>query len=268
MPTVRERSRHHGGFDLLERVDLLARKADAVTGIGSAEGGDAAERSAAMAMEDGLGTVRSFRDGRGLVEALVGGEVDAAVRGTLSAADALPLLMSATGHRSPGRAALMEHPSGQAFLLTPVGIDEGNSLESRARLLEGASKEVAGLGREPRAVIMSKGRPEDRGRGEAIDASLTECRALADLARGMGVDAECMDILIERAVGAGSIIIAPDGVAGNLIFRTLHLVAGFESWGALALHLLPTVYVDTSRAKGDYLGAIKWALAATSVERG
>jgi predicted methyltransferase MtxX (methanogen marker protein 4) len=254
-------------LDLLERVDLLARKADATTGIGSTEHGDAAEAAAALAVEDGLGTVRVFRDGERLVKALSGGKIDAAVRGTLAAKDVLPRLMRATGHRTLGRAALMQDRSGQAFLLTPVGIDEGNSLESRARLLEGASKELAYLGKEPRAVIMSKGRPEDRKRGEAIDASLSECRRLADLARDMGIEAECMDILIEGAIGAGNIILAPDGVTGNLIFRTLHHVAGFESWGALALHLLPSVYVDTSRAKRDYLGAIKWAIAATSLER-
>jgi predicted methyltransferase MtxX (methanogen marker protein 4) len=55
-------------------------------------------------------------------------------------------------------------------------------------------------------------------------------------------------------------ILAPDGVIGNIIFRSLALVGNIESFGAYASSL-PKVYVDTSRAKGSYLLPIVLASA-------
>jgi len=66
-------------------------------------------------------------------------------------------------------------------------------------------------------------------------------------------------------VGECNVLVAPDGVTGNLTFRLLHYVAGHDAWGALALHLLPLVYVDTSRGKADFLGAVRWARAAAAM---
>jgi len=203
-----------------------------------------------------------------MVRALVDGQVDAVVRGTLPSHQVLPLLMQATGSSSMMRVALMELEGGRTFLLTPVGIDEGRDMAQRWALLKGAVRLASGLGWEPRVAVMSMGRAEDQHRGEAIALSHRECEALRSAAESEGVTAECAGIQLERAVEGNNVVLAPDGVTGNLVFRALHLVAGHESWGAVALGLVPLVFVDTSREKADYLGALHLARALSSEQVG
>ncbi len=69
-----------------------------------------------------------------------------------------------------------------------------------------------------------------------------------------------MEILIEDAVVEHSIIIAPDGISGNLIFRTLALLGGGRAHGAPVANL-SRIFVDTSRASSDYSNAIFLAAA-------
>ena len=65
-------------------------------------------------------------------------------------------------------------------------------------------------------------------------------------------------ILIEEALkDKANIIIAPDGITGNIIFRSLVLVAGIKSNGALTLNQ-PTLFIDTSRSQSTqgYINSI------------
>ena len=65
-------------------------------------------------------------------------------------------------------------------------------------------------------------------------------------------------ILIEEAIKEhANIIIAPDGITGNLIFRSLVLVAGMKSNGALTLNQ-PYIFIDTSRSQNTqgYINSI------------
>ena len=250
---------------MLERIASMSEAAEARVAIGSASEGDAASISAARANESGLGPVDLFKDPGALVGALVDGDVDAAVRGTLSAHDTLPRLVAAAGATSPMRVALLELGPGRTVLLTPVGIDEGGDMAQRWVLLKAAAGLADSLGVVPRAAVMSMGRREDADRGEAIAVSVRECEALRSAAEAEGVMAECVGIQLERALQGHNLILAPDGVTGNLIFRSLHLVARHESWGAAAMGVSPLVFVDTSREKADYLGAIQLARALASV---
>jgi predicted methyltransferase MtxX (methanogen marker protein 4) len=259
---------------LLRRIERLSRDSGATVGIGRARRGDATDVTVGLATKEGLGRLRVHEGPRALVRALVGHEVDAAVRGTLGADEVLHELREATGHRSPGRAALIElggtgrRAGGGAFLLAPVGIDEGNTVAQRWRLLEACARTVAALGEEPEVMVMSKGRPEDGDRARWIARSLEEARGLVARAARAGIRADVADILVERALGRCNVLVAPDGVTGNLTFRLLHYVGGHDAWGALALHLMPgLVYVDTSRDKRDFLGAVRWAMAAAASAR-
>ncbi len=250
---------------LLSRIYELSLGTAPSVGIGSSREGDAAEVSASKAVAEGLCPVEVLRGPDELVGAITSGQVTTAVRGTLSASGVLPPLLEWANVTSARRVALMEGGSDTSFLLAPVGIDEGRDLEERWQLLQDAARLVSALGMVPRVAVMSKGRDEDAGRGEEIDRSLGECKALEERASDAGLDAHCVGILLERAVASSNVVVAPDGVAGNLIFRSLHYVAGNESWGALALGLMPLVYVDTSRDKDDYLGAIRLARAIGSI---
>lgn len=249
---------------MFKRIEELSRGSRVRVGIGCANQGDAASATAARAEADGLGPIEPYDAPRDLLDALTDGDIDAAVRGTLSSHDVLPLLMEITGVTSVDRAVLMDIGDDRAFLLAPVGIDEGRDLRERWNILKGAASMVSYLGLEPMAAVMAMGREEDADRGEAISLSVRECDALRDAARAEGIPAECVGIQVERAIEVGNVIIAPDGVTGNLIFRSLHLIAGHESWGAVALGVLPLVFVDTSREKEDYMGAIHLARAMAS----
>lgn len=246
---------------LFDSIERLSARSHARVLVGRARNGDAADLTVSLAKAEGLYNVEAVPSARSLVSALASGRADAAVRGTLAAGEVLRRLAEATGARTPGRAALIEMEDRRPLLLAPVGIDEGRTLAQRRRLMDACAATVASLGVTPRVAVMSKGRPEDAGRGVAIARSIDECERLVSHARRSGVDAEATHILVERALGRCNVLVAPDGVAGNLLFRTLHYAMGLESWGALALHALPTVYVDTSRDKRDFLGAVRWARA-------
>lgn len=55
--------------------------------------------------------------------------------------------------------------------------------------------------------------------------------------------------LIEEAVEDGvNLIIASDGIMGNMIFRSVVLAAGTKSYGAVTLGM-KEIYIDTSRSQ-------------------
>jgi len=80
------------------------------------------------------------------------------------------------------------------------------------------------------------------------------------LGKEEGFNVEHCQILIEDAIKVKNLIIAPDGISGNIIFRTMHLVDGCVSMGAPILNL-DKVFVDTSRAKRCYVDSIALASA-------
>ena len=191
-----------------------------------------------------------------LVSLLAKGEIDGAVRGNLPAGRTMRALAWQFGIRVK-RLALLEL-SGWAFLLGPVGIDEGETVSDRLNLvLEGAAF-LKQFGISPRAAVLSGGRMEDKGRCERVDRSLADGELIAAQAREAGLDGRHKGILIESCQG-DDIVIAPEGVSGNLIFRTLLLLCGANSFGAPVL--MDQVFVDSSRARRGFDGPVMLASA-------
>ena len=93
------------------------------------------------------------------------------------------------------------------------------------------------------------------GRCERVDRSLLEGELIAARAREAGVQASHKGILIESCRG-DDIVIAPEGVSGNLIFRTL-LLCRAQSFGAPVL--MDRIFVDSSRARTGYNGPVMLA---------
>jgi predicted methyltransferase MtxX (methanogen marker protein 4) len=60
------------------------------------------------------------------------------------------------------RLALLEL-SGWAFLLGPVGIDEGKTVQEQRELLLGGARFLQGMGVAAKATVFSGGRMEDQG---------------------------------------------------------------------------------------------------------
>ena len=80
--------------------------------------------------------------------------------------------------------------------------------------------------------------------------------------RGKGYDAYDAEILLESAASEADLIIAPDGISGNIIFRALHFLGGAAALGAPLVNS-ERIYVDTSRAKTDYRDSIVLAMKLT-----
>ncbi|OPY52005.1 MAG: hypothetical protein A4E48_01295 [Methanosaeta sp. PtaU1.Bin060] len=191
-----------------------------------------------------------------LVRLLAEGEIDGAVRGNLPAGRTMRALADRFNVRVR-RLALLEL-SGWAFLFGPVGIDEGDTVSDRLGLVLDGSNFLKQLGVMPKASILSGGRMEDLGRSERVDRSLAEGELIASLAREAGVEARHRGILIESCRG-DDLLVAPEGISGNLIFRTLLLLCGVRSLGAPVI--MEDVFVDSSRARGDFNGPVMLASA-------
>ncbi|OGS44432.1 MAG: hypothetical protein A3K76_03450 [Euryarchaeota archaeon RBG_13_57_23] len=209
-----------------------------------------------------------FTNTKELVHALKDSELDAAVRGTLSSGEALRSLRLEFGLNRIMRTAIMESAQKKNFLLTPVGIDEGLTVDARLDLVENTIAYFSRIRWKPKIGVLSKGRLEDVGRGEEIRTSVEEGELLAKKLRGKGHAARHYGILIEDALKDCDIIVAPDGVSGNLIFRSIYFVGGGKAFGAPVVNL-DRVFVDTSRAKSDFSDSVMIAagLAGTGVLR-
>ena len=199
--------------------------------------------------------LKRFNDSHELVMSLRDGEIDAAVRGTLGSSRTLQELKASFALREVMRTAVLEGATGKQFLLTPVGIDEGTDRQSRLALAIASVKYFASSGWSVKCGVLSKGRIEDSGRGTEIRASIDDGDRIVDSLRAKGYTAEHFAILIEDAVRDSDLVIAPDGVSGNLIFRTLHFVGGCKAFGAPVVNL-SRVFVDTSRSKEDFTDSV------------
>jgi putative methanogen marker protein 4 len=187
-----------------------------------------------------------------LVELLKSGAVDAAVRGNLGSRKLVPLLRSKFDVKNLCRVTVLEFAGG-LVMLAPVGIEEGDTRRDLLLIARSSLMLSQNLGIPLKVAVISGGRLEDKGRSPKVDRMLKSAESLVQDLLKLGMIAENYGIELERAIGEGStLILAPDGIMGNLIFRSLVLVANIESYGACAASL-PRTYIDTSRAKGRYL---------------
>ncbi len=207
---------------------------------------------------DYVSTKEPWKD---LTRLLATGEIDGAVRGNLPAGRTMKAL-AAEFDIKVKRLALLEL-SGWAFLLGPVGIDEGETISDRLDLVMGGTKFLWNMGISPQVAVLSGGRMEDLGRSQRVDQSLAEGELIAARAREAGVDARHKGILIESCKG-DDIIIAPEGISGNLIFRTMLLLCGANSLGAPVL--MDKVFVDSSRARSGFDGPVMLASSMVAMK--
>jgi putative methanogen marker protein 4 len=198
----------------------------------------------------GLSIAEHANPEQALVDDLMAGRIDAAVRGTLPANATLKALKKAAGVDHLERIALLETFSKKKFLLTPVGVDEGWTVGEKLELIKKGRIIAKKFGLPEKVGILSGGRLGDIGRHPQVDASIAEAELLARLG-----DATHCEILIEDAVETCGLIIAPDGISGNLVFRTLVFLGGGHGHGAPVVNI-SRIFVDSSRASPDYSNAL------------
>lgn len=197
-----------------------------------------------------------------LVEDLVSGRIDAAVRGDMSSSVVLPIVKRKTGIKGLERIVFLELLSGKMIIMAPVGIDEGWTDAQRIELARHCVEMAKRVGLGTKIAVMSGGRCEDRGRCRAVDTSIDSALNIVKALRSEGYDAYHSQILIEEAVANADILIAPQGIIGNIIFRTLHFLGGAKALGAPIANM-DRVFIDTSRVKTDYTDSIALAMRLT-----
>ncbi len=196
-----------------------------------------------------------------LVDLLARGEIDGAVRGNASATRAMKALASRFNIKIR-RMALFELGE-WAFFLAPVGIDEGETLADKLDLVLSGAMYLQSMGVSPAVTVLSGGRMEDAGRSRRVDQTLADAEFVAARARASGINAAHRGILIESCRG-DDLILAPDGISGNLIFRTLMLLCGASALGAPVL--MDKIFVDSSRARNDFTGPVMLASALVGMK--
>ena len=133
-----------------------------------------------------------------------------------------------------------------------------NQISSVVRGNLGSNKFLLGL--QSILNILSGGRIGDIGRNPKVDSSIEEAQKVVTHFRDKfsSLSIEHSEILIENAVAKKTnLIIAPDGITGNLIYRTLVHLGGGKAYGAIYMDIDRAI-VDTSRV-GD-ISEIKGAL--------
>jgi putative methanogen marker protein 4 len=241
--------------------DLLhAEISDVLIGIGRGTDTGRVERSISALNKE---CVKIYDHPEELVDDLYAGTIDAAVRGDMSSSGLLPYLRKKAGVEELERLVIMEPKRGSTFFMAPVGIDEGNTVKEKHNIVVKAVELMKQMGAGTKIAVMSGGRNDDKGRNKVVDKSIEDAEKLVSILRKEGYDAYNAEILIEKAIDEADLIIAPDGITGNLIFRTMHFIGDAFALGAPVLNI-DKVFVDTSRAKIDYIDSI--ILASRLVE--
>ena len=175
---------------------------------------------------------------------LLNNKVDGAVRGSLSSTKILNVLRKEHNQKIY-RASLLEL-KGHKFLLAPVGIDEVDTLQDKQKIVELGTEFLSKLGIEPKIGVISGTRLEDSGRSPKIDYFIEESLDLIEKIKNKFFIKEYL--LNEAIKDNANIILAPDGISGNLIFRSLVFLGATKSYGAVSLGM-DKIFIDTSRSQ-------------------
>ncbi|PKL65335.1 MAG: phosphotransacetylase [Methanomicrobiales archaeon HGW-Methanomicrobiales-3] len=213
---------------------------------------------AGISLPENVSVIEHVQPEQALVGDLAAGTIAAAVRGTLPANSTLKALKNAMGVDHLERIALLETARGRKFLLAPVGVDEGWTIEEKTELIRKGQAIAKKFGLPEKVGVLSGGRLGDIGRHQRVDTSITDAQVVAEL-----TGATHCEILIEDAVETCGLIIAPDGISGNLIFRTLVFLGAGHGHGAPVVNI-SRIFVDSSRASPNYTNAL--LLAASLLE--
>jgi putative methanogen marker protein 4 len=192
-------------------------------------------------------------------------KLNGVIRGGLSSSEFLNAIKNVLHIQSINRLALLETLTGYQFFFGPVGIDECNDLDSKILFIKQCLDLLNTIGIKPEISILSGGRKGDLGRSSLIDQNIKEAEQVVSYFKEVNPNLEIIhnEILIEKAIADGSnLILAPNGISGNLIYRTLVHLGGGKAYGAIYLGL-DSIIIDTSRvgSSSEIEGALIMASA-------
>lgn len=282
---------------MIPTIENLAQKANAKIAIGVSEDERLQQRTISGALHvkkrgfaqpiligsnikeiDGLETINSPNPEQTLLDLLISKKVQGAVRGSLKAHVSIKALKKKIKDVTTSdyiRIALIQHPlSDNAIYLSPVGIEEGRDIESKKLIIKKGVELLQLIGIDPKISILAAGLfPDDLGRDPIADDTINNSVELIKFFKEKGdLNISTTGILIEKALEEGNnLIISPNGIAGNLLHRTLVHVADWKSFGAVLsfqdLKFSDFVYVDTSSIGSvhEYRRALTFASALTKL---
>lgn len=200
-----------------------------------------------------------------IIECLSKGKIDAIVRGSISSSKFLKNVKNILKISEINRLTLLETSDDYQFFYGPVGIDECNNFEKKIAFIKMAIEVLNSLNIIPKISILSGGRASDIGRDVHVDETIKIAEEVVKYFQNenFNISISHDEILIENAIEKkANLIIAPEGISGNLIYRTLvHLGSG-KAYGAIYMDI-NHVIIDTSRVGklSEIIGAFKLALA-------
>jgi putative methanogen marker protein 4 len=202
---------------------------------------------------------------KSIIDSVKQNSIQAVIRGSLGSSKFLKNLKQNLNLREINRLAILETVKEDQFFYGPVGIDECSDIEKKITFIESAIKELKEIGVVPKISILSGGRLGDIGRSSKINKTIRDADKIVKLMKNKYPNLMIFhdEILIETAIENNSnLIIAPDGISGNLIYRTLVHLGGGKAYGAIYMGIEKTI-IDTSRVGdySEYYGALILSLA-------
>jgi len=205
---------------------------------------------------------------RKMIDFLRTQKLDAIIRGGLSSNKFLAIIKKNFNITQLNRLALLETINGQQFFFGPVGIDECNDFDGKIIFLKHTLDLFKILKIKPTISILSGGRKGDIGRNPSVDQTIRDAEEIVTILQKESPELNIRhnEILIEEAIdNRSNVILAPNGISGNLIYRTLVHLGGGKAYGAIYLGL-KSIIIDTSRVgkSSEIEGALILATALRS----
>jgi predicted methyltransferase MtxX (methanogen marker protein 4) len=225
-----------------------------------------------------LQTISSNTPESKLFSLLQNNEVDGVIRGSFQAGKVIKILQQELkGLTDSGinhsRLALIQNPlSEEAFLISPVGIEEGHTVQEKKLIILDSIKILKLIGIKPKISVLAAGiKNIDLGRYFTADQTINDAESIVNEFKNK-FDISTPGILIEQAIEKRKNIIIPmNGISGNLLYRTLVYIGDWKSYGAALLftekNSLNGVYIDTSHRGNvhQYRRAIMFASALANL---
>lgn len=208
-----------------------------------------------------------------LAKTLFNREVEGIVRGTIDDFKTFEAYSALIGDKKSKEIlvmALMEDFYGRQFFLSNGSNPHGWTNEEKIRDCEGVIEFMkAELEIKPKIGLITGIRHETYARKKEIKEGVQEilnktyedAEFIVDYFTKKGIEAKNYAIEIETALKDDcNIIVPPNGMVGNQIFRTLALVGGGKMLTGSRTNL-PHPYEDNSRSETDFEIHIRWLVA-------
>ena len=131
-----------------------------------------------------------------LIKAVLDNNIAAVVRGSLPASNIMQYLKQ---HYPNLSRATYVNGNGHEFLLSPVGIDEGNTVDEKYEIVLNCIDFLKKVGKKPKIAVLAEGREDDFGRGSEVSNSIIDSKKLTKMIQeNTSEDVENYFILIEK----------------------------------------------------------------------